>query len=109
MDLSIDKIIQEPVISNKAYKLNRIGQVMFYVHLKANSPLIKQAFEKLFNVKVSRVNTEIRSGKSRRVKRIKVNGKDTKLAYITLAAGYTLDLFGQAVKENASSEVSKTA
>lgn len=108
MELSIDKIIQQPVISDKAYKLNRKGQVMFYVHMQANSPLIKKAFEKLFNVKVSRVNTEIRQGKSRRVKRIKVNGTDTKLAYITLAPGYTLDLFGQVVNENTAAQVSTT-
>lgn len=100
MDLNITAIIKKPVISDKAYKLSRKGQIMFYVHLKANSPLIKQAFEKLFDVKVARVNTELRQGKSRRIKRVKVEGKLTKLAYITLAPGYTLDLFNQSTGES---------
>lgn len=109
MDLTIDQVIKAPVVSDKAYKLSRVGQIMCYVHVKSNAPVIKSAFEQLFNVKVSRVNTEIRMGKSRRVKRVKVKGITRKIAYITLAPGYTLDLFGKLVNEADSSTVSQAA
>lgn len=109
MDLTINQVIKAPVVSDKAYKLSKVGQIMCYVHVKSNAPVIKKAFEELFSVKVARVNTEIRMGKARRVKRIKVNGITTKIAYVTLAPGYTLDLFGKLVNEADASTVSQAA
>ena len=97
MDLSIYKVIIAPVISEKAYKIGVDGtKVVFRVHPSANKTVIKQAVEKLFNVKVDKVATAIRKGKMRRVRRVVSHGILTKRAFITLAAGYKIELFNQA-------------
>ena len=108
MDLKNCDIIKGPVISDKAYKLNKNGQVMLYVHMHANKLLIKRAVEKLFSVKTVHVNTEIRPGKSRRAGRKVVSGSMTKVAYVTLADGYKLDVFNQAVTGSSDVEVAQS-
>lgn len=96
MDLTIYDIIQGPVITDKAYRLNRdLKKLVLWVHPKANKPLIKEAFEKLFNVKIANIRILVRMGKVRRVGRKIVEGAARKKAIITLAEGYSLDLFDQ--------------
>ena len=65
------------------------------MHPHANKPMIKEALEKLFNVKVENVNIVVRKGKIRRVGRREVQGPLTKKAIVTLAEGYSLDLLDQ--------------
>lgn len=97
MALSLYDIIKGPVISDKAYKLNKAqNKLMLNVHLDANKPMVKEALEKLFSVKVESVNIIIRDGKKRRVKGRTVQGGKQKRAIITLVEGYKLDLFDQA-------------
>ena len=97
MALSLYDIIIGPVISDKAYKLNKSqNKLMLNVHLDANKPMIKEALEKLFSVKVENVNVLIREDKTRRVKGRTVHGGRKKRAIITLVEGYKLDLFDQA-------------
>ena len=97
MDLTIYDIIQGPILSEKSQKLSTVHkQIFLQVHPKANKPLIKQALEQLFNVKVKDVRVQVRKGKNRMVRRRQVTGSDQKRAYITLAEGYALDLFEQA-------------
>ena len=61
MDLT--SIIKKPVISDKAYGLNqRLGKLVLEVRSDANKPLIKEAVERLFNVKVEDVRIVIRKG-----------------------------------------------
>ncbi len=94
-------VIKGPVISDKAYKLNqKSNQLVLQVHPFANKPQIKDAIEKLFNVKVKEVRTLIRKKSSLRATQKKYNAlpgiKKNKVAYVTLAEGYTLNLFDQA-------------
>jgi large subunit ribosomal protein L23 len=97
MDLTIYDIIKGPVISEKAYKLNKkTKKLMLKVHPAANKPLIASAVEKLFNVEVEDVCTYIRKGKNRTVKRRVSSGSDMKIAVVTLAKGQSLDMFDQA-------------
>lgn len=97
MDLTIYDIIQGPVISDKAYKLNKsLKRLFLKVHPQANKKLIQDAMEKLFNVKVKDVKIQNRKGKVRMVRRKKFIRPDEKRAIITLAEGYSLDLFDQA-------------
>ena len=56
-------IILSPVITEKATLASRQNQVMFKVAMHATKPQIKEAVEKLFDVKVKSVNTHIRIGK----------------------------------------------
>jgi large subunit ribosomal protein L23 len=97
MDLSIYDVIQKPVISEKAYKLNKdLKKLVLTVHMHANKPMIKEALKKLFNVEVTNICILVRKGKNRRVGRKKVQGSDAKKAIITLAEGYSINLFDQA-------------
>ena len=101
MDLSIYEIIREPVVTNKALQLNQQQKkLVLRVHPQANKSMVAEAIERLFNVKVKRVNIIVRKGKVRRTRkgRVETQGPTTKKAIITLAPGYALDLFDQAGK-----------
>ncbi len=98
MELTIYDIIKAPVISDKAYRLSKkFKKSTFKVHVDANKSLIRDAVEKLFNVKVKKINCMNRLGKTRMVRRkIKVHRPSTKIAIVTLKEGYTINLFEQA-------------
>ena len=94
-------IIKGPIISDKAHKLNRVqNQLVLRVHPKANKPLIKGAIEKLFNVKVKDIRTLIRKKSKLSATKKRYNSTPSlhkvKIAYVTLAEGYSLNLFDQA-------------
>jgi len=100
MDLTIYNIIQGPILTDKAYKLNKsLKKLVLKVHSNANKPLVKEALEKLFNVKVDTVRIIVRKGKLRRVGRGQktlIQDARTKKAIVSLKEGYSLDLFDQA-------------
>ncbi len=98
MELTYHDIIKGPVISDKAYKLNRKNnQLVLKVNLNATKPMVKDALEKVFNVKVAQVNTLVRSNKKSagmaRRSRVAPKEINEKIAYVTLAEGYSIDLF----------------
>jgi large subunit ribosomal protein L23 len=96
MDLSIYNVILGPVVSDKAYKLNsKLKKLTLWVHPFSNKPMVKEAFKKLFNVEVETVRILVRAGKVRRVGRKLTTGITRKKAIVTLAEGYSLDLFDQ--------------
>ena len=96
MDLTIFDIIVGPVVSDKAYRLNKTQKKLaLHVHPHANQPLIKKAIQRLFDVQVEKVNVIVRKGKMRRNGRREIQGTLTKIAIVTLAKGYSLDLFDQ--------------
>ena len=87
-------VIVAPVVSEKSYsELNR-NWYTFLVHPDANKTEIKIAVEKVFNVKVTSVNTINRSGKTRRTRNGLGKRKDTKRAIVSLAEGHRIDIFG---------------
>jgi large subunit ribosomal protein L23 len=98
MDLTIYDIVRGPVITDKAYKLNsKLNQLVILVHPHANKVLVREALEKLFDVKVECVRIIVRKGK-RRVgsnKRQIVTGALQKKAIVTLKEGYSIDALGQ--------------
>jgi large subunit ribosomal protein L23 len=97
MDLSIYDVILGPVMTEKAYKLNKKDKkLVLSVHPKANKVQIKSALETLFGVKVEKINVSIRAGKRRLVGRRVVIGSDNKKAIVSLKEGYSIDLFDQA-------------
>lgn len=96
MDLNIYQIVLGPVVSDKAYKLNQnLKKLVVRVHPKANKPMIVNALEKLFNVKVKTIRTVIRKGKNKMVRRRVVTGPTEKKAIVTLQDGYSLDFLNQ--------------
>ena len=94
-------IILKPVVSEKSYALSDRGQYTFVVAPEANKIQIREAVEKLFNVRVKAVNTLIVKGqtRSRAVKkgRSRVSGREAtvKKAIVTLFPGQRIDIFEQ--------------
>ena len=61
-------VLIAPVVSEKSYGLLDANKYTFLVHPDANKTEIKIAVEKVFNVKVTSVNTLNRQGKTRRTR-----------------------------------------
>jgi large subunit ribosomal protein L23 len=99
LNLNVHEIIKGPIVSEKATLLNqKLRKLVLKVHPQANKMQIKEALQRLFNVKVEKVNTLNRVGKSRRVRRTIIEGSTTKRVYVTLKEGYSIDIFGQSGK-----------
>lgn len=90
--LSAYDVILAPVITEKSSAVSEMNQVIFKVRLEATKPQIKDAIEKLFNVKVLAVNTLTRKGKTKRFRGIKGRQKDVKKAVVRLADGDKIDV-----------------
>jgi len=88
-------VIVAPVVSEKSYALMEEGVYTFTVHPSASKPEIRDAVQRIFGVRVAKVNTLNRQGKRKRNRRTFTWGKrpDTKRAIVTLAEGDTIDLF----------------
>jgi len=85
-------VIRRPVITEKATMASEANAVVFEVASEANKPQIKDAVERLFNVKVKSVNTTITKGKVKRFRGVLGRRKDVKKAYVTLEEGNTIDV-----------------
>ncbi len=85
-------VIVKPVITEKATLASERNQVIFRVAPHATKPQIKEAVEKLFDVKVKNVNTLIRKGKVRNFKGRRGMLSDVKNAVVTLEEGHRIDV-----------------
>ena len=85
-------VILSPVITEKATIASEHNQVIFKVAGTATKPQIKEAVEKLFDVKVKSVNTLIRKGKIRNFKGKRAMLSDVKNAVVTLEEGHRIDV-----------------
>ncbi|GBD57007.1 50S ribosomal protein L23 [Gluconobacter wancherniae] len=85
-------VVRAPLITEKATLLSERNQLVFKVAPTATKPQIKAAVEKLFNVKVTGVNTLVQKGKAKRVKGRPGRRSDIKKAYVQLAEGQSIDL-----------------
>lgn len=107
MDLNIHEIIKGPVVSEKATLLNqKLQKLSLKVHPQANKIQVKEAIQRLFDVKVDKINSLRRQGKTRRVRgsRKIVQGQTTKRVIVTLKEGYSIDLFGSGKPATPSEE-----
>jgi large subunit ribosomal protein L23 len=87
-------VIIRPLVTEKSTHLQQTRNVYaFEVDDRANKPQIKQAVEKIYNVKVTDVRTMTRKGKPRRSKFKMVHGPDWKRAIVTLDEASRIDLF----------------
>ena len=85
-------VIVAPVVTEKATVASEHNKVVFRVASKATKPQIKEAVEKLFDVKVKSVNTLIRKGKIRIFKGRPGELQNTKRAVVTLEEGHRIDV-----------------
>ena len=85
-------IIVSPVVTEKATLASEHNKVLFKVAGKATKPQIKEAVEKLFDVKVKRVNTLVRKGKTKVFRGNLGSQSNTKRAIVTLEEGHRIDV-----------------
>lgn len=86
-------ILKKPVVTEKSTSLLQDNKYTFVVDPSANKTEIKQAVEKVFKVKVEKVNTMNVKGKIKRVRRIPGRTPDTKKAIVTLKKGDKIEIF----------------
>ncbi len=94
-DISLGKaksIIYSPMITEKSTTLSQYNQVAFKVDVNSSSIEIKNAIEKLFKVKVKKVNTINNLGKIKSFKNKYGRRSDSKKAIVTLDQGNTVDI-----------------
>ena len=85
-------IILSPVITEKATARSEHNQVVFKVRRDATKPQIKEAVERLFDVKVKSVNTLVTKGKVKMFRGTRGQRSDVKKAVVTLEAGQSIDI-----------------
>jgi len=87
----IYEVIKSPLITEKATKLAKFNQYVFWVDKQANKIEIKKAIEEIYNVKVKKVRTINMKGKTKRI-RWGQEGKTSswKKAIVTLKEGYQI-------------------
>jgi large subunit ribosomal protein L23 len=85
-------VIIAPVITEKATMASEHNKVVFKVRRNATKPQIKEAVEKLFDVKVKTVNTLIRPGKRKVFKNMLGQQSEMKRAVVTLEEGHRIDV-----------------
>ena len=91
--MQLHDVLIRPVITEKSTKLMEENKYTFRVPLTANKVQIRQAVEKIFNVKVEKVATIRVLGKTKRMGRTQGKRSDCKKAIVTLKAGESITLF----------------
>ncbi len=91
---SIYDVVKRPIISEKSTALAEVGnRYAFEVEASANKQEIRDAVQRLFNVKVRAVHTMIMHGKVKRVGRFETKRPNWKKAIVTLGEGQKIDFF----------------
>ncbi len=88
-------VIVRPLVTEKSSAQKaEANKIVFEVQKSANKIDVKNAVEKLFDVKVNDVSTMIVRGKHKRVGKSFGRASNWKKAIVTLAKGTDLDIFG---------------
>jgi large subunit ribosomal protein L23 len=94
MTLDIYHIIRRPVITEKSSGLDeRLNQVVFEIDPRATKTQVKEAVEKIFKVKVLKINTLRLRGKPLRRGNVFTQRRNWKKAVVTLRAGDRIDFY----------------
>jgi large subunit ribosomal protein L23 len=89
---NICTVIKKPCLTEKGMGLQEThNQIVMKVDPRANKLEIKEAVEKLFNVKVDKVRTLNMHGKEKRVGTNVGRRSDWKKAVVSLAQGHKID------------------
>jgi large subunit ribosomal protein L23 len=88
-------VLIRPVVSEKSYALMNRNVYVFVVDPAATKIDVRRAVETAFGVRVDKVNTLNRKGKSTRNRKTNTVGRrsSTKRAVVTLHSGDKIDLF----------------
>jgi len=92
--MQLHDVLIKPLVTEKGLLgKEENGTISFSVNRDANKVQIRQAVEKLFNVKVSEVRTANFEGKLRRRGKFAAYKSDWKKAYVRLEAGQKVPEF----------------
>jgi large subunit ribosomal protein L23 len=92
--MTIHDVLLKPVVTEKGMTAKEEARTLcFQVARDANKILVKQAVEKLFNVKVEEVRTANFEGKLRRRGKFAAYRSDWKKAYVKLLPGQKVPEF----------------
>ncbi|MBI4054433.1 MAG: 50S ribosomal protein L23 [Candidatus Doudnabacteria bacterium] len=91
------RILLKPGYSEKSTMLTGARKYVFVVANSANKPEVKKAVEKVYDVKVEKVNIVNLSGKARRYGRSTGRTRSRKKAIVTLRTGQKIEGFGQSI------------
>jgi large subunit ribosomal protein L23 len=87
------EVLRRPLITEKNTVLQAQNKYAFEIADGANKPMIKQAVEKAFKVKVTGVNVITMQGKTKKVGRRQVHTNPWKKAIVTLKPGDKIEFF----------------
>ena len=95
--MEMRNILVRPLVTEKSTseRHDEENTYVFEVGLKSNKSQIKDAVEQFFGVKVENVRTLIVRGKEKRFGRFLGKRSNWKKAYIRLAAGDSIDIYGE--------------
>ena len=88
-------IILSPVVTEKSTFANEDNTYVFKVGIASNKHEIKDAVERFFGVRVSKVRTLVVRGKIKRFGRHHGRRSDWKKAYVTLHDGETINFYAE--------------
>ena len=88
-------IVLRPVVSEKSYAGLEQNRYTFIVSPQANKTEIKEAVQSIWNVRVLRVSTLNRRGKTKRFRWTEGTRASEKRAVVTLAPGDSIEIFEQ--------------
>lgn len=90
----LEEIIKKPIITEKTSEMtDKENRYTFGVDLKANKNQIKNAVEKLYDVKVLNVKTSILPGRVKRAGKSLTKTNKSKKAFVQLAEGQKIEFF----------------
>lgn len=90
---NLREVLIRPIVTEKSNQLMAENKYVFKVSLKANKIEIRQAVEKIFNVKVLDVTTLTVNGKIKRMGKTAGYRSDYKKAVVKLAPGNRIEIF----------------
>ena len=87
------QVVIKPLITEKGTIQNETNQYAFQVHQRANKVQIREAVQKIYEVRVLKVRTMKRRGKMRRYRYTRGRTASMKKAVVTLHPDDHIDLF----------------
>lgn len=92
--MHLEQVLIKPLLTEKSsIQTENTNRYVFKVQLKANKYQVKDAVEKMFDVKVVDVKTAVLPGKVKRAGRSVKKSSSWKKAYVKIQDGQKLELF----------------
>lgn len=95
-----DLVIKKPLVSEKSFTAASAGVYIFNVSGNANKKIVAHEVEKLFKVKVEKVNIVNIAGKIKGAGKKIGRRRDIKKAYVKVAKGQKIAIFEEEKKKN---------